>query len=394
MNPFEGREVRNTAVLCRLDLNVPLDAGAVADDTRLEAVLPTVRSLADRGARIVLCSHLGRPKGHVVEELRLKPVSERLSHLLGFPVQQIPTTIGDHATAAVKELEPGHALLLENLRFHAGETGHEPAFADQLAVLGDSFVLDAFGVCHRNHASVVGLAKRLPTTVGPLIRAELAAFARVLQSPERPFVAVLGGAKVADKIPVIENLLGQVDAVLVGGAMANTFMAALGQDMGASLVDHDLVDTAARLIEQARSAGVPFHLPLDLVVTDDINDPGPSSVVADVRPGAMAVDIGPATCGAFAEVIAGARTIVWNGPMGVFEKPPWDEGTRSVAQSICESDAYSVIGGGDSAAAVRRAGLASQVGHLSTGGGASLQLLQGTPLPGLQAAGIAVSSVP
>ncbi len=392
MDPFEEREVRDTAVLCRLDLNVPLDFGEVADDARLEAVLPTIRSLVARGARVVLCSHLGRPQGRVDEELRMGPVADRLGSLLDMTVRAVPCTVGEEAAAAVAELEAGQVLLLENLRFHAGETAHDPAFADALAALGDSFVLDAFGVCHRDHASVVGLAGRLPTTVGPLIRAELSAFARVLNDPDRPFVAVLGGAKVSDKIPVIESLLGRVDALLVGGAMANTFLTARGQDMGASLVEEDLVEAAGGLIAKAREADIPLHLPLDLVVTDDFDHPAPSPSVADVRPGAMAVDIGTATCAAYAEVIAGARTVVWNGPMGVFEKPPWDDGTRAVAEAICSSDAYSVIGGGDSAAAIRRAGLAGKVSHLSTGGGASLQLLEGTPLPGLQAAGVAVSS--
>ena len=375
-------------VLVRSDLNVPLSGGEVADDLRISSSLPTIQHLRDAGARVVVMSHLGRPKGEVVEEYRLAPVAARLGELLGSPVHAASDVVGDDARSKVAALEPGGVVLLENLRFEPGETKNDPAFADALASLGDAYVNDAFGSSHRAHASVVGLPERVsPAVAGELLDAELTTLSRLLESPERPFVAILGGAKVSDKIGVIKNLLGTVDELLVGGAMCFTFLAAQQYQVGSSRVEDDQLGTCRDLLERAESAGTRILLPSDVVVADAFAaDAAHETVSADAMPdGKMGLDIGPQTVATYASVLADARTVLWNGPMGVFEWAAFAAGTEGVARAVAATDGFTVIGGGDSAAAIRGLGLAEQVSHVSTGGGASLEFLEGVDLPGVAA---------
>jgi phosphoglycerate kinase len=367
--PVEGRRV-----LVRADLNVPLDDGRITDDTRIRASLPTIRYLREHGADVIVCSHLGRPKGEVRPELSLRPVAERLSELLGEPV----------AFAA----EEGSLRLLENLRFDPREEQNDPALAAELAAQADVFVSDAFGTVHRAHASTVGVAHLLPSAAGLLLAAELEAFARVLDHPEHPFVVVLGGAKVADKIGVIQRFTGLADAILVGGAMAFTFFAARGVGVGASRhEDADGQEVARRAMAEAEERGCELVLPSDVVVAERVEADAPTRVVgADAIPdGWMGLDIGPATATNYGRRLGEARTIFWNGPMGVFELEPFAAGTLAVANAVAESGAVSVVGGGDSVAAVNRAGVADQITHVSTGGGAALELVEGRTLPGVEA---------
>jgi phosphoglycerate kinase len=375
-------------VLVRADLNVPLDDGEITDELRLTASLPTVQRLREAGARIVLMSHLGRPDGQVVEALRLQPVADRLSALLETDVRCARDVVGPDAQATVADLGDGEVALLENLRFEAGETANDPAFADALAALGDAYVDDAFGAAHRAHASVVGVPQRVPQAVaGLLLQAELDALSRLLEAPEAPFAAILGGAKVSDKIAVIQSLLPRVDDLVVGGAMCFTFLAARGADVGGSRVESDQLATARDLEAQAAAAGVRLHLPTDVVAASAFAEDADHDVVpADAIPaGWMGLDIGPDTARAYADVVAGARTVLWNGPMGVFEWDAFAGGTRAVAEALATCDGFTVVGGGDSAAAVRQLGLADRVGHVSTGGGASLEFLEGRDLPGVRA---------
>ncbi len=375
-------------VLVRSDLNVPLKDGEVADDLRISSSLPTIQHLRDAGARVVVMSHLGRPKGEVVDEYRLAPVATRLGQLLGGRVEAASDVVGDDARAKVAALEPGEVVLLENLRFDPGETKNDPDFADALASLGDAYVNDAFGSSHRAHASVVGVPERLsPAVAGELLDAELGTLSRLLEAPERPFVAILGGAKVSDKIGVIRNLLGTVDELLVGGAMCFTFFAAQGYRVGTSRVEEDQLDTCRELLGQAESAGTRILLPADVVVADAFEaDAAHETVPADAMPEQrMGLDVGPQTVAAYAAVLADARTVLWNGPMGVFEWPAFAAGTEGVARAVAATDGFTVIGGGDSAAAIRQLGLAEQVSHVSTGGGASLEFLEGVDLPGVAA---------
>lgn len=379
-------DVQGKRVLVRVDFNVPLKEGRVGDDTRIRAAVPTIRYLLDRGAAVILMSHLGRPKG-VDDALRMAPVGARLAEILGQPVQVLSDCVGPEVEAAVRSMSPGQVVLLENLRFHPEEEKNDPEFARKLASLGDLYVNDAFGTAHRAHASTEGVARYLPAVAGFLMEAELTALGRALEAPEHPFVAVLGGAKISDKIGVIRNLLGRVDALLIGGGMANTFLKAQGHDVGASLVEEDALPTAKELLEEAHRRGVQLLLPVDVVVADAFSaDAARKAVpVGEVPAGWRILDIGPRTVESFRQALQGARTVVWNGPMGVFEFPPFAEGTRAVAQAIVESGAFSIVGGGDSVAAVQEAGLAERIGHISTGGGASLEFLEGRVLPGVQA---------
>jgi phosphoglycerate kinase len=376
-------EVKGRRVLVRVDFNVPLEGGAVADDTRITAALPTVRHLIDGGAKTVLCSHLGRPKGKPDPKYSLAPVATRLGELLGKKVPFAPDCVGPAVEKLVASMKPGDVLLLENLRFHAEEEKNDPAFARALAALADVYVDDAFGSAHRAHASTAGVADHLPAVAGFLMERELDFLGRALADPARPFVAILGGAKVSDKIAVIDNLLGKVDALLVGGGMANTFLKAQGREIGKSLVENDKLEVAGRLL---REAGAKLVLPVDAVIGDRLDAGAEHRTVdvASVPPGWLILDIGPKTIVAFTERLRGAKTVIWNGPMGVFEMEPFAAGTFAVARALAGlSGATTIIGGGDSAAAVEQAGVADRITHVSTGGGASLEFLEGKELPGV-----------
>ncbi|MFH1927067.1 MAG: phosphoglycerate kinase [Chloroflexota bacterium] len=387
---MEKRILRDTdvlgkRVLVRADLNVPLDEhGRVTDDTRIVAALPTVRYLLDRGARVILCSHLGRPKGEVREELRLDPVAARLSELLGKPVRKLDDCVGSEVQAAVGDMQSGNVVLLENLRFHPEEEANDPNFSKDLASLADLYVNDAFGTAHRAHASTAGVTEYLPSVAGFLMEKEIEFLGKALESPPHPFVAVLGGAKISGKILVIENLLGKVDALLIGGGMANTFFKAQGHEIGNSLVEDDSLAMAKGLMERS---GGKLILPVDVTVADAFSADANYKVVAvdEVKEGDLILDIGPATVERFREVLAAAKMVVWNGPMGVFELTPFAKGTMAVAEILAGLDAVTIIGGGDSVAAVEQAGLADRMTHISTGGGASLKFLEGVVLPGLAA---------
>jgi phosphoglycerate kinase len=378
-------DVHGKRVLVRVDFNVPLDAGKVADDTRIQAALPTIRYLLDREATVILCSHLGRPKGQVDDGLKMDPVAERLAQLLDQPVTKLDDCVGPEVESAVRQAGPGDVVLLENTRFHPEEKANDPEFAKKLAGLGELYVDDAFGSAHRAHASTEGVAHYLPAVAGFLMEKELEFLGRVLAEPEHPFVAILGGAKISDKIGVIENLLARVDAILIGGGMANTFLKAEGYDVGESLVEDESLEMARDLLQQA---GDKLVLPVDVTVADRFDAQAFSQVVAagNVPPGWRILDIGPRTLEIFQGHLEKARTVVWNGPMGVFEFPKFAQGTEAVARILANlPDATTVIGGGDSAAAVKRAGLDEKMTHVSTGGGASLEFLEGKTLPGVAA---------
>src|SRR4051812_25167706 len=378
--------------LVRVDFNVPLDkkTGAITDATRVRASLPTVQALLDAGAAIILMSHLGRPKG-VTPNLSLEPVAARLRELLpGVSVRFASDCVGEAAESAAQSLQPGQILLLENLRFHPEEEANDESFAKQLASLGEVYVNDAFGSAHRSHASTEGVAHYLPSAVGLLMEKEVGVLGKALEDPARPFVAVLGGAKVSDKMAVITNLLAKVDSLLIGGGMANTFIAAQGYNVGDSLLEKDLVPEAERLIAQARQQGVQLLLPDDVVIGDAFSADAQKRTVAanEVPEGWRILDIGPQTAAKYAAVVEGARTVVWNGPMGVFEFAPFAEGTVALAKAAAQATANgatTIIGGGDSVAAVEQAGVAGQISHISTGGGASLEFLEGRVLPGVAA---------
>lgn len=371
----------------RADLNAPIENGAVADDTRLRAVIPTIEHALRAGAAVVLASHLGRPQGRPDPRYSLRPVADRLAALLGRPVRLAPDCVGDEALALARELKPGDVLLLENLRFHPGEEANDDGFARALAELADCYVNDAFAAAHRAHASVVAITRHLqPAAAGLLMRRELEALTRILHAPERPLVAVLGGAKVSDKVALVESLLARIDALLIGGGMAFTFLRALGHDVGRSLVEADRVETARGALEAARRRSVQVGLPVDVVVASGPDSPeGRTVALREIPATQMGLDIGPLTVERFGAVLRTARTIVWNGPMGVFEKAPFAAGTVAVARAVADAPAFSVVGGGDTVAAVNMAGVADRIGYISTAGGAFLEFLEGRTLPGVAA---------
>jgi phosphoglycerate kinase len=385
-------DVRGRRVLVRADLNVPLDGRTITDDGRIRASLPTIRTLAGRGARVVVCAHLGRPKGEPKPEFSLAPVAQRLGELLGADVAFAADVVGESARATVTALGDGQVALLENLRFEAGETSKDDAergaFADRLAALADAYVGDGFGAVHRRHASVYDVPPRLPHGAGGLVLAEVEVLKRLTQDPARPYAVVLGGAKVSDKLAVIDNLLATADRLLIGGGMVYTFLKAQGHEIGSSLLEEDQLDTVRGYLAEADKRGVEVVLPVDVVAAAGFAADAEHSVVpADAIPGdRMGLDIGPESARLFADKLADAGTVFWNGPMGVFEMAPFAEGTRAVAEALTRVDGLTVVGGGDSAAAVRQLGFADEAfGHISTGGGASLEYLEGKPLPGLEA---------
>lgn len=378
-------DLKGKRALVRCDFNVPLKDGVITNDKRIVAALPTIKYLSDEGARVILCSHLGRPKGEWLPEASLAPVAARLSELLGKPVRMSRDVIGEDAKNISETLKDGEIALLENVRYYKEETKNDPEFAKELASLADVFVNDAFGTAHRAHASTAGVADYLPAVCGFLIQKEIEVMGGALENPARPFVAVLGGAKVSDKIGVITNLLEKVDTLIVGGAMAYTFLKAQGHSVGASLCEDDKLDLAKEILEKAGEKGVRFLLPVDHVGAEKFDESAEAVAVpgADIPEGLMGMDIGPETVKLYSEALSGAGTVVWNGPMGVFEFKQFAEGTLAVAKAIADSNAVSIIGGGDSVAAVTKLGFADKMTHISTGGGASLEFLEGKELPGI-----------
>ena len=374
-------------VFVRADLNAPLDHGRVTDDTRLRAVVPTIQYALKAGASVVLASHLGRPKGKVAQEFSLRPIAERLESLLDQHVELAPDCVGAATLERARALGPGQVLLLENLRFHAEEEANDDGFARSLAALAECYVNDAFAAAHRAHASIAAITKHLqPAAAGLLMQQELAALGRILESPDKPLVAILGGAKVSDKLTLVEHLLDRVHALLIGGGMAFTFLSSLGHAVGRSLVEPDHLETARRTLDAARRRGVALVLPVDAVVADGVDSAQGRAVgIREIPAGQMGLDIGPRTVERFTKALTGARTIVWNGPMGVFERPPFAAGTLALARAVAGSPAFTVIGGGDTVAAVTQAGVAEQIGYISTAGGAFLEFLEGRTLPGVEA---------
>ncbi len=385
---IEDIDVSGKRVLVRCDFNVPLKDGVITNDKRIVSSLPTIRYLLDHNAKVILCSHLGRPKGEFKPEFSMAPVAKRLSELLGFEVKLAKDVVGESAKELAANMKEGEAILLENVRFHAEETKNDPGFSKALADLADVYVNDAFGTAHRAHSSTAGVADYLPAVCGYLIQKEISVMGTALADPKRPFVAILGGAKVSDKIGVIENLLGKVDTLIIGGAMAYTFKAASGEAIGTSLCETDKFDLANNIVKQAAEKGVRFLLPLDSRCGDQYA-PDCNMLIANVEEGIpdgyMGLDIGPRTEELYADAIKGAGTVIWNGPMGVSEWDRFAAGTIAVAKAVAESGAISIIGGGDSAAAVEKLGFGDKMTHISTGGGASLEFLEGLELPGIAA---------
>ena len=386
---IEDVDVRGKRVLCRCDFNVPTKEGKITSDKRIVAALPTINYLREHGARVILCSHMGKPKGEFKPELSLKVVADRLSELLGVEVRMAKDVAGEDAHRLADELKDGEVMLLENTRFEKGETKNDPELSKKLAELAEIFVNDAFGTAHRAHSSTAGVADYLPAYCGFLIAKEVGIMGKALADPERPFVAILGGAKVSDKLNVINNLLDKVDTLIIGGGMAYTFLAAKGCKVGKSLLDSEKLDYCRDMMQKAEQKGVKLLLPVDTVVAKAFPDPidGPievCTVAADaIGDDVMGLDIGEQTRALFADAIKNAKTVVWNGPMGVFENPILAKGTISVARALADSDAVSIVGGGDSAAACEQLGFADKITHISTGGGASLEFLEGLELPGI-----------
>ncbi|NLO83322.1 MAG: phosphoglycerate kinase [Clostridiales bacterium] len=385
---IEDIQVAGKRVLVRVDFNVPLDENKnITDDTRIRAALPTIQYLVKNKAKVILMSHLGRPKGQMNPKYSLAPVAKRLSELLGQDVIMAQDVIGESAKQAVANMKDGQVVLLENVRFHKEEEKNDPEFAKVLAQLGDIYVNDAFGTAHRAHASTEGVARHLPAVAGYLIQKELEIMGKALENPERPFVAILGGAKVSDKIGVIENLIDKVDVLLIGGGMAYTFLKAMGYEIGNSLLEEDKIDLAKDLMDKAKAKGVKLLLPVDNVVAQEFKADAAHKIVdsQNIEPGWQGLDIGPKTREMFGQEIKKAKTVVWNGPMGVFEMPAFAEGTKAIAKYVSECGGTTIIGGGDSAAAVEQLGFADKMTHISTGGGASLEFLEGKVLPGVAA---------
>ena len=380
-------DVKGKRVFCRVDFNVPMQNGVITDDTRVRAALPTIQYLMEQGAKVILASHMGRPKGQVNEELRLTPVAKKLSELLGKEVAKADEAYGEAVEAQIAKMNDGDVLLLENVRFYAGEEKNDPELAKAFANLADIFVNDAFGAAHRAHASTEGIAKHLPAGSGFLMQKELDVLGKAMSNPERPFTAIIGGAKVKDKIGVIENLLDKVDNLIIGGGLAYTFIKAQGHEIGTSLLEEDKIELAKSFMDKAKEKGVKFYMPIDAVIAPEFGENVETKVVdIDSIPSDwMSLDIGPKTAALYADVIKNSKLVIWNGPMGVFEFDKFANGTKSVAEALATSDAYSVVGGGDSAAAAEKFNLADQMSHISTGGGASLEFIEAKELPGVVA---------
>ena len=386
---IEDINVSGKRVLCRCDFNVPTKNGKITSDKRIVAAMPTIKYLVDHNAKVILCSHMGKPKGEVKPELSLQVVADRISELLGNPVVMAKDVVGEDAKTKAAALKDGDVMLLENTRFEKGETKNDPELSKALASMADLFVNDAFGTAHRAHSSTAGVADYLPAVCGYLVQKEVSIMGKALADPERPFVAILGGAKVSDKLNVINNLLEKVDTLIIGGGMAFTFLAAKGYDIGSSLVDSEKIDYCKEMMAKAESKGVKLLLPVDAVVADSFPNPidaeiAVETVAADAIPAdKMGLDIGEKSQALFADAVKSAKTVVWNGPMGVFENPTLAKGTIAVAQALADSSAVTIVGGGDSAAACEQLGFADKITHISTGGGASLEFLEGLELPGI-----------
>ncbi|WP_332648663.1 phosphoglycerate kinase [Lysinibacillus sp. 54212] len=380
-------DVKGKRVFVRVDFNVPMEDGKITDDTRIRAAIPTIEQLVNEGAKVILASHLGRPKGEVKEEMRLTAVGERLAQLMNHSVKKLDESIGEEVEAAVAQMQDGDIVLLENVRFHKGEEKNDEELSKAFAKLADLYVNDAFGAAHRAHASTEGIAKHIPAVSGLLMEKELDVLGKAISTPERPFTAIIGGAKVKDKIGVIENLLDKVDHLIIGGGLSFTFIKAQGHDIGKSLLEEDKIELAKVFIEKAKEKGVALHMPVDAVVANEFSKDAETKVVGvDAIPADwMGLDIGPKTAANYAEVIKNSKLIIWNGPMGVFEMEKFANGTKTVADAMAETAGYTVIGGGDSAAAVEKFEVASKMDHISTGGGASLELMEGKELPGIVA---------